>query len=138
MTATARQYSFFAELRPKKPPPPIERRTHIALADLLQRAITPGWIWLHVPNGELRTEKTGALLKRMGAKAGVSDFLLIAPPKGWVHCLELKRKGLKPTAEQRAFLVAVEAAGGRAGWADNFDDAVWLLRQWGAVERLAR
>jgi hypothetical protein len=134
---TAVQYSFFAQRKPARPPPPIERRTHIAVADLLRVAVTPGWLWLHVPNGELRSENTGALLKRMGAKAGVSDFLLIAPPRACVHCLELKRKGLKPTPQQLEFLAQVKAAGGRAGWADSYEDAVRLLRRWGALERLA-
>jgi hypothetical protein len=72
-------------------PPPIERRTHIALADLLRAACRPGWWWSHVPSGEHRSERTGGLLKRMGLRPGMLDFLLISPA-GEHHWLELKRR----------------------------------------------
>jgi hypothetical protein len=76
-------------------PLPIERRTHIAIADLLRwQAHHKGWWWSHVGSGEYRTEKTGALLKRMGLCPGMLDFLLISPT-GRHHWLELKRDQLR-------------------------------------------
>jgi hypothetical protein len=141
----AAQMTFFAE-RQKKVPPVYEVRTHIALADLLRAAITPGWVWFHVPNGGKRehivtatgkvVSPSGLVLKRMGARAGVSDFVLIAPPDGCAHTLEIKREGEKLRDEQYEFLSEVKATGARAGWADNYEDAKKLLKRWGALDRL--
>ena len=112
--------------------PPLERSLHIAIADALRVGAADGWLWTHFPAGELRTEKTGALLKRMGTQTGWSDFLLVSP-RGRFHALEIKRRGHKPTAEQQAFLTAVERSGGGAAWVDGFDDAIAILRGWGAL-----
>jgi hypothetical protein len=119
--------------RIRKPPPVPERATHIALADTLKWSLMPGWVWFHPPNGEKRDKSTADLLKRMGVKPGVSDFCFIAPPVGRFHALELKRKGAKPTDAQYDFMMAVAAAGGTAEWVDNYEDAVDVLRDWGAV-----
>ena len=105
---------------------------HIALARLLDISLSGSFLWFHVPNGERRELKTAQLLVAMGVKPGVSDFIL-AGPGGQLHALELKRRGLKPTPTQRAFLRRVQAIGGNAAWADNFDDAVRILKDWGAV-----
>jgi hypothetical protein len=124
------QLSFF---RMRKPPPPLEFKLHCAVADLIRVSLKPGWIAFHCPNGEGRDRVTGARLKRMLVLPGVSDFILIAPPDGIVHALELKRGGLKPTPEQLDFLHQVKAAGGKANWANSFDGAVQILKTWGAV-----
>src|SRR3954468_8147695 len=86
---------------------PLERELHIAVADALDWGCKEEWLWWHVPNGELRTSATGALLKRMGVKAGVPDLHLLSPD-GVFHVLELKRKGEKPTSLQRTFMDCVE------------------------------
>ena len=129
-----RQPDLFTK-RVRSPPPALERETQIWLADLLDKygGLAPGWDWFHIPNGELRSENTGALLKRMGAKAGVSDFVFAAPPRARLHALELKRQGEQPTDEQIAFLEEVRAAGGQAAWVDNYREAIDVLTSWGAV-----
>lgn len=119
--------------RVRRPPPPPERDVHIALARLLDVSLRGGWLWFHPANGEKRELKTAQLLVAMGVKPGVSDFILVAPPDGQLHALELKRRGLKPSPAQRAFLERVRAAGGRSDWADNFDDALRILVGWDAV-----
>lgn len=128
--------------RGTKPPPALERQTHIAIADTIRVSIVPGWIWFHPPNGGERPAKwikgrrisiEGGLLKRMGAKAGVSDFVFAAPPRARLHALELKRQGEQPTDEQIAFLEEVRAAGGQAAWVDNYREAIDVLTSWGAV-----
>ena len=53
-----------------------ERGLHIAIADYLRLTLPPEVVWTHFPAGEKRSAVTGALLKRMGLKAGVTDFLL--------------------------------------------------------------
>lgn len=116
-------------------PPPKERAVHIAIADLLRVGAAPGWLWTHFPSGELRTEKTGALLKRMGVQAGWSDFLLVSPA-GELHVLELKRRGSKPSEAQEQFLAEV---GSRprchAAWTDHYEGAVEVLKMWGAISQ---
>ena len=88
MTRALQSY-FWQRRSARRAPLPIERRTHIAIADTLRVACRPGWWWSHVPSGEHRTEKTGALLKRMGLRRGMSDFLF---SPHWSPCwLELKR-----------------------------------------------
>lgn len=128
------QLDMFTKRRAKRPPPALEFPVHAALADTLRVGLTPGWVWWHTPNGGYALGKaTAGQLKRMGVRAGVSDFILIAPALGRVHALELKRMGLRPSEAQIAFLGAVRAAGGYAEWADNFDDAIRILKDWGAV-----
>lgn len=131
----ARQLNLFAPGKPGHNLPPVEEfPVHCAIADLLRKTIEPGWIWFHVPNGEQRTKSAGGRLKRMGVKAGVSDFLLVSPTGGMLHALELKRRGLKPTMIQMQFLGQVNAAGGKGAWVDTFDEAVMALKAWGAVK----
>jgi hypothetical protein len=76
--------------RRRRPPQPIERRTHIAIADLLRVAARKDWIFSHIANGEHRSKQTAALLQRMGVRPGLFDFLLIRPD-GWHFWLKLKR-----------------------------------------------
>jgi len=127
------QINLFTKRVTTKAPEPLERQVHILIADTLRWSISPGWVWFHPANGELRTDATGVLLKRMGVVPGVSDFILISPPHGKVHALELKRKGKKPTEEQALFLAQVGMAGGEVAWADNSKDAIEILKGWGAL-----
>lgn len=135
---TGVQPSLFPEPRKRRPPPAIERRTHIAIADLLRRLIRPGWIWLHVPNGELRTKRTGALLKRMGALPGTLDFLLI-DPFGKHYWLELKRDRLgRPSPAQLAFMAQLKERCVPYAVAYGFDEAVDRLQLWDALKPFVR
>lgn len=132
------QPSLFAESRKRKPPPAIERRTHIAVADLMRRLLRPGWLFLHIPNGEMRTRKTGALLKRMGVMPGTLDFLLI-DPKGQHYWLELKRDRLgRPSPAQLAFMQQLEMRHVPYAVTYSFDGAVDQLRAWDALKPFTR
>jgi len=113
------------------------------VADALRMSASRHWVWWHTPNGGerpafvnkkgKRVSIEGGRLERMGLLPGVSDILLIGPPGARLHALELKRRGMKPDDDQMAFLEAVRAAGGQAAWADTFDQAIEILRTWGAV-----
>lgn len=132
MTLTARQRDLFTK-RVRTPKAEPEFKLHVAVAKLLKVSLSPGWTWWHTPNGEYRTAATGGRLKAMGVKQGVSDIILVGPPGGRVHALELKRRGEHPTGPQTAFLALVRLAGGQSDCADNLDDVISILKGWGAV-----
>ena len=132
MSARHAQPDFWQRRPARQAPPPIERRTHIALADLLRHTCRPNWWWSHIPSGEHRSEKTGALLKRMGTRPGMLDFLLISPT-GEHHWLEIKRGNAPLTEAQQAFIEQLNRRGVPHHVARSFDDAVKQLTQWGVL-----
>ncbi len=77
---------------------------HMAVAALLRKHARPDWLWTHIANGELRDPRTAGKLKQMGLQPGWPDFVLV-PPRGQLHCLELKRVGetLSDTQEDFRF-----------------------------------
>jgi hypothetical protein len=124
--------SDFWQRRTRRTPPPLEVRTHCALADLLRIACKPGWFWSHIGHGGYRTAQTAALLQRMGLRRGLADFLFIAPDGR--HCwLELKRGSAPLTADQQAFAEHLRQGGVPHFVARDFDSAVAQLKQWGAL-----
>jgi len=122
----------------RRPPAP-EFAMQCVVADALRRFAKPTWIWNHIPGGEERPAEyrngkrvsfAGARLKRAGFQPGWPDFMLIAPG-GKLHCLELKRKGNKPTADQAAFRLWCLLNGVPHGLAYSVKDAFTFLEQWG-------
>jgi hypothetical protein len=105
---------------------------HIAIADRLRATCNPGWWWSHIPSGEYRTEKTGALLQRMGLRRGMSDFLFI-DPLGEHHWLELKRGASPLSVHQTDFLGMLRRRGVKCAVARSYADAVEVLKSWGAL-----
>jgi hypothetical protein len=130
---TPPQPDFWQRRPPRRLPPPLERRTHIALADLLRVACRPGWWWSHVPSGEHRSERTGGLLKRMGLQRGMLDFVLIAP-NGAHYWLELKRGSAPLTEAQQAFIAQLDSRGVPWAVARDYDTAVYQLKVWGVIK----
>jgi hypothetical protein len=129
------QLSLFAGKRQRglKPPGRHEFALHVLVADILRRWGTTGWRWTHLPFGEKRNVITGARLKRMGTKRGWPDFILLSPYPAKAHFLELKREGGTLTDEQQDLQMWLVANGYEYKVADNFRDAVNILRDWGAV-----
>lgn len=79
-----------------------EFRLTCLVADLFRLASAPGVHTFHVPNGEYRSARTGARLKRMGVIAGEPDFVIFSKEhKGKIIGLELKAEGGRQTPEQR-------------------------------------
>jgi len=66
-----------------------------------------GMLWCHVPNGQLRSKRVAAQLKREGVKAGVPDILIFDRPPSKPEfvgvALELKRtiNGRTSEAQER-------------------------------------
>jgi hypothetical protein len=127
------QLSLFTKRKARKAPAAREFDVHCVIADTLRLSLAPGWLWFHCPNGELRSKATAGRLKRMGVMAGVSDFILVGPPFGTLHALELKRQGDRPEDHQLAFLERVTLVGGRSAWVDSYEQAIAVLKDWGAV-----
>ena len=126
------QLDLLQRNRPRKARPALEVRTHIALADLLALDAAPGWICTHYPLGEFRTEKTGALLKRMGNKPGFFDWLLIGPD-GTHHWMEIKRGAAPLTPAQKYFQIQMNMRGVPCAVARSFRDAETQLKAWGVL-----
>ena len=108
-----------------------EAQVHNAVVAHLRARAKPSVLWVHPPNGEKRDARTGAKLKRMGALAGASDFLLWH--QGNSFALELKAPGGRPTEAQLEFLARFNEAGGHSAWAEGVDRAVACLEGWGLL-----
>jgi hypothetical protein len=116
---------------------PLENQTTVAVADVLQVACTPGWLWTHFPAGEHRHPIVGARLQRMGLQRGWPDFVLLSP-KVVPHFLELKRGDMgQLSAEQEDFRDWCLKRRARWALARSVDEAIEQLQVWGAISRLA-
>ncbi len=121
-------------VRPRKAPVerPKELRLHMAVAKLLRAQARPDWQWSHFPSGEHRDVRTAAKLKQMGVRKGWPDFVIVSPD-GRFHALELKRRGGRLTQEQQDFQIWCAARGLPHSVAESIDDAMAVLRHWGAL-----
>jgi hypothetical protein len=111
---------------------PKEIVLHMAVAKILRDHALPEWQWCHIPSGELRDVRTAVKLKRMGTKPGWPDIVLI-PPSGRMHCLELKRQGEDLTEDQEAFQLWCIRHGVPHSVAWTIDDALAALDAWGCL-----
>jgi hypothetical protein len=100
----------------------------------LEQFSRPDVIFYHCPNGEKRSPRTGARLKAMGVLPGVADVCLVLPG-GASAFLELKRPGGRTSEEQRAFRSRCEASGAGYAVAQTPEEAVAVLKNWGALTK---
>ena len=121
-------------VRPRKAPriAPREISLHMAVAGLLRRHMRPGWLWGHVPSGELRDKATAGKLKAMGAPRGWPDMVLLAPG-GAMRCLELKRLGEDLTEEQAAFQLWCVRNGVPYCVARTMPEVLTIFSHWGCL-----
>lgn len=91
------------------------QRALFTWARLSERRI-PELRWLfHVPNGERRDARTGAMLKAMGVKSGVPDVWLPIPRAGHIGVvIEMKAPGGR------------QATGAQGEWIDQLRSVGWL------------
>ena len=118
---------------------PVRRMTemnlHMYVVDLLGNCAAPDVMWWHNANGELRDEKTGAKLKRMGVKPGLPDFTILIPKQapGDIAFLEIKGDGGTVSAVQKDFMARLRRIGCLVGVARTPEEACSMLVSWGAV-----
>ncbi len=120
-------------MAPKRDNP--EMRLHCAILDYL-RLVLPreaADTLIHVPNGEKRTLKTGALLKRMGTRPGVEDLQFIWQKR--LHAIEVKPEGEYQRPVQKTREAAVIVAGGAYAVCRSTDDVRYTLAQWRVPSR---
>ncbi|TXH57400.1 MAG: hypothetical protein E6Q97_04545 [Desulfurellales bacterium] len=109
-----------------------ENQLQQAVARLLDHS---GLVWCHPPNGGNRTARTGALMKSMGAKAGVPDVLIFNGVlstllQSWVGmAIELKVGKNKPTPAQLKWHEDLRRCGWRVDVCRTVDEVLAVLRE---------
>ncbi len=111
---------------------PPELRLHMSVAALLRKRARPDWQWTHFRGGERLDAHTAAKFKQMGVRKGWSDFIFLSPD-GRFHRLELKRRSGTLSEEQQDYQRWAAASGLPHSVAESFDDALAVLRHWGAL-----
>jgi hypothetical protein len=109
--------------------------------DQLQKAVarlldSTGLVWCHPPNGGNRSAATGALMKAMGAKAGVPDVLIFTKAAliqseayGRPLAIELKVGKNKPTPSQLEWRDKLMSCGWRWECCYSLDEVLAVLRE---------
>jgi hypothetical protein len=104
---------------------------HVQVASMLKNFGREDTIWFHPPNGGQRHIAVASKLKRMGTRAGVSDFVLYVDRQ--LHFLELKdgKGSLSPSQKEWGALVRRCGAGFHV--AKSYDEALKILQDIGAL-----
>lgn len=90
----------------------------------------------HIPNGGKRGKAEAARFKAEGVKAGVPD-LCLPVPRGQYHGLyiEMKAKGGKASAEQKAWIAALTDQGYAAQVCIGFEEAKETIEKYLKMEK---
>ena len=110
---------------------PSEFALTCSVADLFRKCIKPEWQWTHIGHGDLRTQITGARLKRAGQQKGWPDFILLPPSAGVAHFIELKRKRGRLSEEQQAFRDWCQSNGVPHEVAREISEVIAIGNRWG-------
>jgi len=114
-----------------------ETKIHQAVVGHLKLRGVPGLVYFHAPMGIQAASKIqGALAKSMGARAGVSDLILVHDRK--IFALELKTEGGRATEPQLEFISDMERQGAFCAIAYGIDQALKTLEAWGLFRSAAR
>ena len=117
----------------------IEQLIHITVVKHLEARAIKGLYWFHPANGEKRNIVTAKRLKRMGVKPGIADLVFVLPFQGCgshgvVAFMEIKSEKGRLSPKQKEFRDKCA----RLGWSykivRNLDEAIYVLRQWGALK----
>ena len=80
--------------------------------------------YVHIPNEGIRSERTGARLKKIGLKKGFPDLFIIRPC-GKYHGLFIEMKSIRGTAtlEQKEWIIKLNSLGYKAVICRGFEAA---------------
>ncbi len=113
-----------------------EQEIHKTVVKHLRLRGARGLVFWHTPNNvhgsRRRDHIAGAIHKGMGARAGVSDLILVR--LGRIFALELKAPGGAATEAQLEFIADMERAGAFTCVAEGLDRALAVLEQWGLLK----
>lgn len=102
-----------------------EDKVHIAVTEYVQLQY-PKAVFYHAPQEGKRTRFEQYKMKKLGAKSGFPDLLILH--KGVRLALELKKdKGENPTDNQMEWLKALRENGFTAACAKGFDEAKKII-----------
>jgi hypothetical protein len=84
-----------------------------------------------IPNGGLRSPKTGATLKREGVRAGVPDLFLAAPSAGY-HGLfiEFKTEKGRVSGDQKNWIRALRDQKYKVALCRSLEDAIGITQSY--------
>lgn len=125
--------SIIREVPPKRSRP--EDGIQTAIAQCLKLTAVPGLVWSSVPNERRSSARDGARLKRMGLRPGAADLIMSIPPNGLYAALEIKSAKGRQSDAQKEFEHDVIASGGLYAVAYGVDEAIAVLKSWGAIRR---
>ena len=109
-----------------------EQFIHIAVAEHLRRRGVPGLVYFHCPMGAYYASRfQGAMMQALGARKGVSDFILVHQSK--IFALELKAEGGRASEEQLLFIADMERQGAYCAIATGIDQALATLEAWNLI-----
>ena len=113
-----------------------EFQLHKQAAEYLRTVLAPEVLWWHTPNNP-RDAKHGAILKSMGALAGVPDFMLMwrSGSEYFQLGLELKVEYRKPSDAQLEFADRFRAVGGFYSICRSIDAISDELERYGVPTR---
>lgn len=129
----ARKFNLLDHVVSNSPPFPMsESALQIAVVEHLRLTGVPGLLFFSIPNEGKRTPANGARMKAMGMLPGVAD-LFVKVAHEWPLFLELKKIGETPRWEQSQFGLMATGARCHWAWTDNMDEALDILREYGAI-----
>jgi VRR-NUC domain len=117
---------------PRRRQQPERELLHVPVCQPLGWRAHPAVVWWHTPSGGSRHKIEAANLRRMGARKGLPDLLLLHD--GQLHALELKNgKRGRISPAQSEMLIALAKAGCRTAVARDLDEALEVLEHWNLI-----
>jgi hypothetical protein len=113
-----------------------EARVQASIVEYV-RAAAPETLVFHPANGDWRTPAEAARFRWLGVTAGVPDLVVI-PPGGRAHFLEVKSERGSLSQAQRAVMAQLEKLGAPVAVVRSIDDVRRAFAEWGIETREAR